>query len=293
MSDRSITLRRGIPSSRRLLAPILCLVLAACGGHHDGDKPALQGAPAAASTTAQAGKPGEFALRSGSSSAHDGRTELDLVFSAKLASAQTFDTLIAVTGPGGETVSGSWSLADDGVTLASPFVDANTRYAVQIKPELLAADGRTLGHAVKQDIYSGNLPAAVGFASHGSVLPARGTRGLPLVSVNVHDADVEFFRVHDDALSDLFCAYPRNGHRSNYELDHDSATYERLRPDGERSSACRSPRWPIRCTPTTTRSGRSRTNAPSPTCRCRTSAAGGAGRVLGGGQGRRHLQGRL
>lgn len=65
----------------------------------------------------------------------------------------------------------------------------------------------------------------MGFASTGSVLPARGSRGLPLVSVNVHDADVEFFRVHDDALSDLFCAYPGNKHRDNYDLDHEVSTY--------------------------------------------------------------------
>ncbi len=115
-------------------------------------------------------------------------------------------------------------------------MQANTRYAVQLKAGLLAADGRTLGHEVKHDVYSGNLPAAVGFASHGSVLPARGTRGLPLVSMNVHDADVEFFRVREDALSDLFCAYPRNGHRDTYELDHDVAYYNNCGAGDERRS---------------------------------------------------------
>ena len=159
------------------------------------------------------------------SQTRDSRTALTLRFNAPLAAAQSFDDLIAVTGPNGEVISGSWSLQDDGKTLDFPFVQSDTRYAVQLKAALLAADGRTLGHAVKHDVYSGNMPAAIGFASHGSVLPARGTRGLPLVSMNVDDADVEFFRVHDDALSDLFCAYPRNGHRDTYELDHDVSYY--------------------------------------------------------------------
>ena len=70
-----------------------------------------------------------------------------------------------MTGPNGEVVSGSWSLDNDGKTLRFPFVQANTRYVVQLKAGLLAADGRTLGHEVKHDVYSGNLPAAVGFAS--------------------------------------------------------------------------------------------------------------------------------
>ncbi len=225
MSDRSFECSSRRALSRALLPLLLGLLVGACSGKHDGDKPALQGAPASAST--QHATPGKtaFALVSASSETAASRTALTLRFNATLASAQAFDTLIAVTGPNGEVVNGSWSLKDDGKTLSFPFVQSDTHYAVQLKPGVLAADGRTLGHAVKHDIYSGNLPAAIGFASHGSVLPARGSRGLPLVSMNVHDADVEFFRVHDEALSDLFCAYPRNGHRDTYELDHDVSSY--------------------------------------------------------------------
>ena len=206
---------------------VLGLLLGACSGGHDKGTPAVQGSPAtAASSGHAAAAKGAFALASAGSEAGDSSSALVLRFSAPLASAQAFDTMIAVTGPNGEVVSGSWNLQDDGKTLKFPYVQSNTRYAVQLKEGVLAADGRTLGHVLKRDIYSGNLPAAVGFASHGSVLPARGTRGLPLVSMNVHDADVEFFRVHDDALSDLFCAYPSNKHRDTYELDHEVRSWD-------------------------------------------------------------------
>ncbi len=221
---------------RLLPALLLTLLLAACGRSHDGNPPVLQGAAAPASSTAQPAAKSAFALVSASSTTSDSRTALTLRFNAPLASAQTFDDLIAVTGPSGEVVSGSWSLQQGGKTLSFPFVQANTHYVVQLKAGLFAADGRTLGHAVKHEVYSGDLPAAVGFASHGSVLPARGTRGLPLVSMNVHDADVEFFRVRDDALSDLFCAYPRNGHRDSYELDHDVNYYNDCLEGGQRRS---------------------------------------------------------
>lgn len=60
---------------------------------------------------------------------------------------------------------------------------------------------------------------------------ARGSRVLPLVSVNVHDADVDFFRVHDDARSDLFCAYPGNKHRDSYDLDHELSSYNQCNKD--------------------------------------------------------------
>lgn len=208
--------------SRALFPLLLGLLLAACNRGHDGGKPTLQGAPAGnASAQSAAAAKSAFGLVSASSETQDSRTALTLQFNAPLASAQTFDQQIAVTGPNGEVVGGSWSLKPDGKTLSFPFVNANQRYAVQLHAGLMAADGRTLGRELKHDVYSGNLPPAVGFASHGSVLPARGTRGLPVVSMNVHDADVEFFRVRDDALSDLYCAYPANKHRDTYELDHD------------------------------------------------------------------------
>lgn len=216
--------RRALRHAVALLG--LAVLLAGCSGSHDADKPSLQG-KSATNTSAPASASTAFALASANSQSRGTRTALSLDFSARLASAQDFDKLIAVTGPGGEMISGSWSLQDDGTSLRFPFVQANAEYTVGLKAGLLAADGRTLGHAAKREIYSGDLQAAVGFASHGSVLPARGTRGLPVVSVNVHDADVQFFRAHDDALSDLFCAYPRNGHRDNYELDHDVSYYNR------------------------------------------------------------------
>lgn len=200
-------------------------LLGACH-HQESGKPALQGAPAASSST-QAVTTQSFALVSASSQTTDSRTALMLHFNARLASAQPFDQQLAVTGPNGETVNGSWDLQEDGRSLSFPFVSPNQHYAVTMHAGLLAADGHTLGHEVKRDVYSGNLTPAVGFASTGSVLPARGTRGLPVVSVNVHDADIQFFRVHDDALSDLFCAYPNNKHRDSYELQHDISAWNR------------------------------------------------------------------
>ena len=203
----------------------VCLALLAGCGKQSSQTPKLQGAPAAGSSSGKLHKTA-FGLTSAGSEVRDNQTALVLRFNAPLAAAQSFDNQIAVTGPKGEAVSGSWSLDDDNKTLRFPFVQPNQHYAVTLHARLLAADGRTLGHDVKSDVYSGSVPPAIGFASHGSVLPARGTRGLPLVSVNVHDADIEFFKVHDDALSDLYCAYPQNKHRDSYELDHEDNTWD-------------------------------------------------------------------
>lgn len=216
--------KRGrLGAAARGIAWTLALALAAC--HHNGNElPAMQGTQPATAASSAAGKQAFDLVGTGAQATNNG-TALVLRFSLPLASAQAFDKMLAVTGPHGETVNGSWSLQDDGKTLQFPYVSPNRHYAVQLRAGLMSVGGHALGHDEKRDVYSGNLQPAVGFASTGSVLPARGSRGLPLVSVNVHDADIEFFRVRDDELSNLFCAYPNNKHRNNYELQHEISPY--------------------------------------------------------------------
>jgi uncharacterized protein YfaS (alpha-2-macroglobulin family) len=71
------------------------------------------------------------------------------------------------------------------------------------------------------------MQPAAGFASQGSVLPARETRGLPVVSVNVKEVDVEFLRVRDKEIANFFAAYQKNGKRSGWELDPRGGWYGR------------------------------------------------------------------
>lgn len=54
-----------------------------------------------------------------------------------------------------------------------------------------------MGKSRKEPVYTGELDPVVGFASRGSILPARGSRGVPVVSVNVPEVDVEFMRVRE------------------------------------------------------------------------------------------------
>lgn len=163
--------------------------------------------------------PQGFGLASARAEQYQGQLALSLEFSQPLVGTQAFDTLVAVTDSKGAAVEGSWALDEDGKTLRFPFVQANANYNVRIKGELAATDGKTLGNEAAREVYTGPMEPAIGFASQGSVLPARETRGLPVVSVNVKDVDVEFLRVRDKEVANFFAAYQKNGKRSGYELD--------------------------------------------------------------------------
>ncbi|HEX7110974.1 MAG TPA: alpha-2-macroglobulin, partial [Mizugakiibacter sp.] len=208
---------RSFPFPRLASLAALALALAACGGKPAATPP-LQGKAVVPKASAPA-RPQPFALLSARPDVQAAQPTLQLEFSRRLAGAQAFDSLIAVNGPKGETVGGSWVLDEEGRILSFPYVQADATYSVRIRGALMAADGATLGRDVQQDVYTGPLEPAAGFASQGNVLPARGTRGLPVISVNVGEVDVEFLRVRDDALPAFFASYQRNARRSGWDLD--------------------------------------------------------------------------
>ncbi len=143
---------------------------------------------------------------------------LALEFSRPLVGTQDFDRLVRFEEKVGNEES-SWSLSDDGLTLRYPFVEAAKDYTLVISADLLAADGSRLGKELKQKVHTGELDPVAGFASQGSVLPARESRGLPVVSVNVPEVDVEFLRVREKQLPTFFSQYQRGGRRGSWELD--------------------------------------------------------------------------
>lgn len=193
------------------------LLTGGCKRNDSGQLPEVSGEAVKAERQAVTG----FGLVSAYPDEHDGSLSLALEFSRPLVSSQDFDRLLAVTGANGEAVKGSWVLDDKGLILRFPSVEAAKDYEVLVRADLLAADGARLGKELKQKVHTGQLDPAVGFASQGSVLPARESRGLPVVSINVKEVDVEFLRVNEKSLPKFFSEYQRGGRRGSWDLDSD------------------------------------------------------------------------
>jgi uncharacterized protein YfaS (alpha-2-macroglobulin family) len=215
-------LRSPAPHLRRaaaLLLIVTTLSLFACKRPQD-QVPDVQGKPPVTAEPAVKPEVAQgFVLGSARAEQYQGQLALALEFNRALVGTQAFDTLITVTDAKGAAVTGSWALDEDGKTLRFPYVGADANYNLRIRGELAAADGKTLGSEISKEVYTGPMEPAMGFASQGNVLPARETRGLPVVSVNVKEVDVEFLRVRDDEVANFFAAYQKNGKRGSYELD--------------------------------------------------------------------------
>src|SRR5690606_2665905 len=195
---------------------LLAALLATAGGcrrNEGGQLPEPGGEPIAAEREAIEG----FALVRAWPDQEDGGLALAVEFSRPLVGTQDFDRLLTFAEPvAGDS---SWSLDGAGRVLRFPFVEPDREYTLRVSAALAAADGSTLGRDVERKVHTGELRPAAGFASQGSVLPARESRGLPVVSVNVPEVDVEFLRVRESELPRFFAEYPRGGRRSSWELD--------------------------------------------------------------------------
>ena len=197
------------------VAALALLALGGCKRDEGGQLPAAGGEAIQAERAEVEG----FGLVRAWPDQSEGSLSLAVEFSRPLVGTQDFDRLLTFAEPvAGDS---SWSLDDDGRVLRFPFAEANREYTLRISGALTAADGSTLGQDIQRTVSTGELAPVVGFASQGSVLPARESRGLPVVSVNVEEVDVEFLRVPEASLPRFYAEYQRGGRRSGWELDND------------------------------------------------------------------------
>ncbi len=209
------TPRRGGFPAWLVLALLVASVLAACG--RGSQVPALSGEVVKAER--QAPVKG-FGLVAAYPDEADGGTSLALEFSRPLVQEQDFDAVLHLADDKGVAVNTSWVLDDqDPRIVRSPSVEPAREYEVRIDTGLQAADGSTLAQAIARTVQTGPLKPVVGFASQGSVLPARDSRGLPVVSINVPEVDVQFLRVREDALPTFFSQFRNGAMNDGWELD--------------------------------------------------------------------------
>src|SRR5690606_38573263 len=126
--------------------------------------------------------------------------------------------LVSITLKDGAKPEGSWFL-EEGQKLRFPYLQADRTYAVAIKGSLMAIDGRTLGRDQTHEVYAGEQEPVIGCASQGHILPLHESRGLPVVSVNVGEADVEFFKIRDRQVRPFLDEFQKNGTRWNWSVN--------------------------------------------------------------------------
>lgn len=206
-----------------LAAVALTAGLAGCG-----DK--KEDADAQDASRATLGETEAFALAGCKARLFDGAPAVAVMFTQPLARSQDFDKLFkAREGTEGQQpaeakpVESRWVLGDNPRVLYLPYVTPARQYHVELAADVAAAGGAKLATAQTCTVASEAMPESFYFASRGVVLPAGQNGGLPVVTVNTPEVDVQFLRVDPKGLPEFLervTPRPRGGEDGDEDEDH-------------------------------------------------------------------------
>ncbi len=213
---------------RRLfgLSLVTCLALGSLVGCNPKDS-----GDANNSNRAEVGSSQAFALVDCKARLLDGSPAVALMFTQPLARSQDWGKLIKAK-EGDKPVSNRWVLGDNPRVLLLANATPDSEYSVELAADVAATGGGKLATVQSCKVKAEAMPESFYFASKGVVLPAGQNGGLPVVTVNTPEVDVQFLRINGDALPTfLEQVGSRGGRRAdNPEDEYEGGYYE----DGQR-----------------------------------------------------------
>ncbi|MFW5444032.1 MAG: MG2 domain-containing protein [Methylococcaceae bacterium] len=146
---------------------------------------------------------------------------LAVTLSTPLNPKNNFQSFFEVSDKNKQTVTGSWIISNNGLVAYFPEIEPSTTYTIDVYKNLTSATRKPLKTSISKEIDTRKMPAQVSFASHGSILPVKLAKGLPVISVNINEVDVDFHRIKTDKMSHFISTWSNNSGRlnqSNYYL---------------------------------------------------------------------------
>lgn len=141
----------------------------------------------------------------------NGASTLSVTFSVPLKANQKFNDKLHLIDTKSGKVDGAWVLSRNQQELTFNNLEPNRKLVLTIDAGLRGVNGKSIPLEYVARLTTKDLKPMLGFASRGSLLPVRLAEGLPVVTLNVQQATVEFFKIHDDKLPQFFSQWGRGG----------------------------------------------------------------------------------
>jgi uncharacterized protein YfaS (alpha-2-macroglobulin family) len=132
---------------------------------------------------------------------------------------------------GGAPIKGAWVVGENLRTLYFPHIEPLARYVVQASDTLPAGSASTLQKETRYSITTAAVAPAFYFASRGMVLPAKENGGLPVVTVNVPEVDVQFLRVRPEQMPRFINSVLAQRYRQTLDSDENAPLYNEINED--------------------------------------------------------------
>lgn len=148
---------------------------------------------------------------------YDNRLAVSVLFSRAVDGQQALESVLQLSALDSPTPDGAWVLDDAGTGAFFTNVAPNTRYRITVRSELSALDGQQLGLTQTKEVQTRNLIDAVTFDFRGSIMPASGPLGLPVVTTNVPEVQVNFHRIKPQHIPE-FVRMARHNRYYRYQV---------------------------------------------------------------------------
>jgi uncharacterized protein YfaS (alpha-2-macroglobulin family) len=155
----------------------------------------------------------DFEVADISEQSYQNGAALAVTLSVPLNPKNDFQSFFKVSDKQGQIVKGNWIISNNGLVAYFPEIEPSSTYIVDVYKDLVAATDTKLDKSVSKKIETRKMPAQVSFASQGSILPEKLAKGLPVISVNINEIDVDFFRVKADKMSHFISTWAKNSAR--------------------------------------------------------------------------------
>ena len=177
------------------------------------------------SSQAEVGSSQAFALAECKPRLFDGAPAVAVMFTQPLARSQAWAKLIKASDSSKDAkpVESNWVLGDNPRVIYLPYVTPDREYQIELSGELASVGSATLATPQRCSVKTEAMPESFYFASKGVVLPAGQNGGLPVVTVNTPEVDVQFLRVNDKDLPGFLEKF---GGRTSSSSPQDSAEGE-------------------------------------------------------------------
>ncbi len=134
----------------------------------------------------------------------EGENAIAVTFSKGVDSTQNLDTYLRIFKEDEMPVEGGWILSKDTGVAYFTNVAPETRYVIKIHKGLKSDSGEILAEGESFRVKTREVEPMISFGSKGFILASKLTRGLPVNSLNIPRADIDFFRIKPEALGQFW-----------------------------------------------------------------------------------------
>lgn len=198
------------PRSFALLIALWSLILLLQGCSHGKDEQAK---------SPPSGSPDvPFTVIKASEQSYQSAPALGVLFSQPLKTGVSYDDHLHVSNDQGP-VKGAWVLSKDQHRLYFPNITPETSYQISVDAGLKSAFDKPLPNGGQWQVKTRAVTPVVSFASSGLLLPKDLSQGLPVVTVNVPEVNLEFYRVRDSQIAKTARSLTQSGDTDTWQLN--------------------------------------------------------------------------